>query len=142
MPLYVGTVSEYQAGKKAGERLAKDGMLKVACINHEVGNISLDERCQGINDGLAPAGGGTEVVAVSPDPADVTRRIEAYLSAHPDMQAVFAIGAGGGQPADPDIQRARSCSARSSSTPSTSARRSSIRSSPARWASAWTPSST
>ena len=52
MTLYVGTSSEYQSGKKAGEQLADDGILKVVCINHEVGNISLDERCRGLNDGL------------------------------------------------------------------------------------------
>jgi simple sugar transport system substrate-binding protein len=98
VPLYVGTTSEYQAGIKAGERLAGDGTLKVACINHEVGNISLDERCQGIQDGLAPAGGTSEVVAVSQDPADVTRRVEAYLTAHPDIQAVFATGTAGANP--------------------------------------------
>jgi simple sugar transport system substrate-binding protein len=100
-PVYVGTVSEYDSGKKAGERLAKEGILKVVCINHEVGNVSLDERCQGLNDGLAPAGGGTEVVAVSPDPADVQRRTEAYLSAHPDVQAVFALGATAANPLIP-----------------------------------------
>jgi simple sugar transport system substrate-binding protein len=100
-PVYVGTVSEYDSGKKAGERLAKEGILKVVCINHEVGNVSLDERCQGLNDGLAPSGGGTEVVAVSPDPADVQRRTEAYLSAHPDAQAVFALGATAANPLIP-----------------------------------------
>lgn len=98
VPLYVGTTSEYQAGIIAGERLAKDGTLKVACINHEVGNISLDQRCQGINDGLAKSGGSDEVVAVSQDPADVTRRVEAYLSAHPDIQAVFATGTASANP--------------------------------------------
>ena len=99
--LYVGTVSEYDSGKKAGERLAKEGILKVVCINHEVGNVSLDERCQGLNDGLKPSGGGTEVVAVTPDPADIQRRTEAYLSAHPDVQAVFALGAGAANPLIP-----------------------------------------
>jgi simple sugar transport system substrate-binding protein len=99
--LYVGTVSEYDSGKRAGERLAKEGVLKVVCINHEVGNVSLDERCQGLNDGLAPSGGGTEVVAVSPEPADVQRRAEAYLSAHPDVQAVFALGATAANPLIP-----------------------------------------
>ncbi len=99
--LYVGTVSEYDSGKKAGERLAKDGILKVVCINHEVGNISLDDRCRGLNDGLKPSGGGTEVVAVTPDPADITRRTEAYLSAHADVQAVFCMGAGACNPLIP-----------------------------------------
>lgn len=96
--LYVGTTSEYLAGIKAGERLAAAGILKVACINHEVGNISLDECCQGIADGLKPAGGTSEVVAVSQDPADVTRRVEAYLAANSGIQAVFATGTAGANP--------------------------------------------
>jgi simple sugar transport system substrate-binding protein len=96
--LYVGTVSEYASGVKAGQRLAAEGILQVVCINHEVGNISLDERCQGVNDGLAESGGGSEVVAVAQDPADVQRRVEAYLSAHPDVQAVFATGTASANP--------------------------------------------
>jgi simple sugar transport system substrate-binding protein len=98
---YVGTVSEYDSGKKAGDRLGKAGVLKVVCINHEVGNTSLDDRCRGLNDGLAPHGGGTEVVAVTPDPGDIQRRTEAYLSAHPDVQGVFAMGAGAANPLIP-----------------------------------------
>ena len=91
---YVGTVSEYDSGKRAGAMLGKDGVLKVVCINHEVGNTSLDDRCRGVNDGLAEFGGGTQVVAVTPDPGDVQRRTEAFLSANPDTQGVFAMGAG------------------------------------------------
>lgn len=98
VPLYVGTTSEYLAGIRAGERLGAAGILKVACINHEVGNISLDERCQGIQDGLAKSNGTSDVVAVSQDPADVTRRVEAYLASHPDIQAVFATGTTGANP--------------------------------------------
>jgi simple sugar transport system substrate-binding protein len=96
--LYVGTTSEYESGVRGGERLAKAGILKVACINHEVGNISLDERCQGVNDGLAKSGGSAEVVAVSQDPADVSRRVEAYLSAHPDIQGVVGTGTSSANP--------------------------------------------
>ncbi|MHA1565262.1 MAG: rhizopine catabolism ABC transporter substrate-binding protein, partial [Alphaproteobacteria bacterium] len=96
--LYVGTVSEYDSGVKAGQRLAKAGTLNVVCINHEVGNVSLDERCQGLNDGLAPSGGGTEVVAVTLDPADIRRRTQAYLTTHPDVQAVFTMGVDAANP--------------------------------------------
>ena len=138
--LYVGTVSEYDSGKKAGERLAKEGILKVVCINHEVGNVSLDERCNGLNDGLKPSGGGTEVVAVTPDPADVQRRTEAYLSAHPGRAGGVRARRHRGQPADPDVPRQGAVRQDTSSTPSTSAPRCWTRSSPARWASAWTPS--
>jgi simple sugar transport system substrate-binding protein len=98
VPLYVGTTSEYEAGIRAGERLGAAGVLKVACINHEVGNISLDQRCQGINDGLAKSGGDAQVVAVSQDPADVTRRVEAFLASHSEIQAVFATGTASANP--------------------------------------------
>ncbi len=98
VPLYVGTTSEYLAGIKAGERLGAAGILTVACINHEVGNISLDDRCRGIQDGLKASNGTVEVVAVSQDPADVTRRVEAYLAANPATQAVFATGTAGANP--------------------------------------------
>ena len=103
--LYVGTVSEYDSGLKAGQRLAKEGILKVVCINHEVGNVSLDERCQGLNAGLSPAGGKAEVVAVTTDPADVQRRTEAYLSGHPEVQAVFALGVGAANPLIPMFKK-------------------------------------
>ena len=99
--LFVGTESSYGSGLMAGKRLAKDGVLNVICINHEVGNVSLDERCRGINDGLADAGGGTEVVTVTQEPSEIKRRAEAYLTAHPDVQGVFAMGPAG---ADPLIQ--------------------------------------
>lgn len=101
---YVGTTSEYAAGMKAGERLAAEGTLKVVCVNHEVGNVSLDQRCQGINDGLAKSGGGSEVLAVAPDPADITRRVEAYLSAHADVQAIFASGVSAATPLIPYLK--------------------------------------
>ena len=90
--LYVGTTSEYDAGVKAGERLGKQGIRKVVWVNREVGNISLDQRCQGINDGLAKTGGRSEVVAVGQDSEDAFRCVQAYLSTHPDTQAVFASG--------------------------------------------------
>jgi simple sugar transport system substrate-binding protein len=96
---YVGTTSEYEAGLRAGERLAtKDGVLHVACVNHEVGNVSLDQRCQGVNDGLAKHGGSSEVIATPEDPGEITRRTEAYLSAHPEIQGVFATGTGAAAP--------------------------------------------
>jgi simple sugar transport system substrate-binding protein len=98
---YVGTTSEYEAGLRAGERLAKEGVLKVACINHEVGNVSLDQRCQGIKDSLTKHGGNSEVVATPEDPGEITRRTEAFLASHPDTQAVFATGTGAATPLIP-----------------------------------------
>ncbi len=108
VPLYVGTTSEYQAGIKAGEKLAAAGILKVACINHEVGNISLDQRCQGIQDGLKASNGTSEVVAVSQDPADVTRRVEAYLAVPPRYAGGLCHRNRRGEPADKVLRRSGS----------------------------------
>ena len=43
---YVGQ-SEYEAGIKAGEELLKYNITTALCVNHEIGNISLDQREQG-----------------------------------------------------------------------------------------------
>src|SRR5262249_44892350 len=40
--IYLGQ-SEYDAGVAAGERVAKMGVKKAVCLNHEVGNQSLDD---------------------------------------------------------------------------------------------------
>jgi simple sugar transport system substrate-binding protein len=47
---------------------------------------------------LAKSGGSSEVVAVAQDPADVTRRVQAYLTAHAEVQAVFATGTASANP--------------------------------------------
>jgi simple sugar transport system substrate-binding protein len=87
------TQQYYKAGQVAGQHLLKDRVLKVVCVNQEVGNTSLDDRCRGITDVLKPQGGGTDVLAVTMDPTDVTSRAQAYLSSHPDIQGVVALGA-------------------------------------------------
>ena len=53
--------TEFIAGEGAGERLAQEGVDNSLCINQEVGNVALDQRCEGFEKGL---GGQVEVVAV------------------------------------------------------------------------------
>ena len=43
---------ERDAGAAAGRRLAAAGVKLVLCVNHEVGNLALDARCAGLEDGL------------------------------------------------------------------------------------------
>ncbi|MBW7920992.1 MAG: sugar ABC transporter substrate-binding protein [Rubellimicrobium sp.] len=92
LDLYVGGHSEYDNGVRAGQIMAEAGVSHGICVNHEVGNVSLDLRCQGYNDGLAESGGGSEVVASTMDPTDVTHRVEAYLTAHPEVTGVLTLG--------------------------------------------------
>lgn len=86
--LYLGQ-SEYEAGVAAGERMKAAGITKATCLNHEVGNTSLDDRCRGFADGL---GAKVPVLAGVLDPIEMKNRISADLAAHPDTEFLLATG--------------------------------------------------
>ena len=89
--------TELIAGQGAGERLAQEGVDNALCINQEVGNVALDERCQGFEQGL---GGQVEVVAVPLDnPTDAQAKIETAISQNPDLNGMLALGPTGAEPA-------------------------------------------
>ena len=92
--LFMGQ-SEYEAGVMAGERIKKLGLTKAVCANHEVGNISLDDRCAGFAKGL-----GVEVPVLNGvmDPTEMKNRIIAYLKTNADTQFVLTVGIGGAEP--------------------------------------------
>jgi len=93
LDLWVGGGSEYANGVRAGEIMGKAGVKHTVCVNHEVGNVSLDDRCRGFKDGLAKNGGATsDVLPASMDPTDTASRVEAYLSSHADTDAILALG--------------------------------------------------
>ena len=87
--LHVGQ-DEFTAGKAAGEQLAKDGGKVAICVNQEVGNVSLDQRCDGFAEGF---GGQVEVVPTQNDPAEVQSKIQAALTSNPDIDTVLGLGA-------------------------------------------------
>ncbi len=93
--LYLGQ-SEYEAGVAAGERAAKLGIKKAACLNHEVGNVSLDDRCAGFAEGL---GVEVPVVAGTMDPTEMEGRTAAYLRANPDTEFLLGCGITAAEPA-------------------------------------------
>ena len=92
--LFMGQ-SEYEAGVLAGERIKKLGLTKAVCSNHEVGNISLDDRCAGFAKGL-----GVDVPVLNGvmDPTEMKSRITAYLKTNPDTQFIMAVGINSGEP--------------------------------------------
>ena len=93
--LYLGQ-SEYEAGVAAGERAAKLGVKKAACLNQEVGNTSLDDRCAGFAKGL---GAEVPVVAGTMDPTEMKGRTAAYLRANPDTDFLLGCGIMASEPA-------------------------------------------
>jgi simple sugar transport system substrate-binding protein len=67
------------------------------CINQEVGNVALDQRCQGFEQGL---GGQVQVVAVDlTNPTDAQGKIETAVNQNPDVNGVLALGPTGAEPA-------------------------------------------
>ena len=88
--------TEYEAGLGAGGRFAGLGGTKGVCINHQVGNVALDLRCQGFEDTF---GGPVEVLNVSPEFSEVEAALTSYLDNNPDIDTVLATGPQGGEPA-------------------------------------------
>lgn len=86
--LHVGQ-DEREAGRRAGARLAEAGVEVALCVNHEVGNVALDRRCEGFAEGL---GGEVEVLGVDLDPTKTEARVYAALEANPKVQAILTLG--------------------------------------------------
>ena len=87
--------TEYEAGLIAGQRFAAEGVGSAICINQEVGNTALDDRCQGFEDGL-----GVEVNVIPVDLADPTgtqETVSGSLQANP-VEGVLTLGPTGATP--------------------------------------------
>lgn len=90
---------EYEAGYAAGVRMAEAGVTEALCVNHEVGNLGLDARCEGFADALAVGGGSVEVLAVDlTDPDDMQQRVGGALSARSRLDGILALGPPGAGP--------------------------------------------
>ena len=89
--------TELIAGQEAGRRMADEGVTNALCVNQEVGNASLDQRCDGFTEGL---GGEVEVVSVDlTDPTGAQSAIETALSQNPDVNGMLTLGPTGAEPA-------------------------------------------
>ena len=99
--LHVGQ-SEFDAGKIAGEKLAEMGGKKGICVNQEVGNVSLDQRCEGFAAGF---GNPVAVVPTQNDPAEVQSKVRAALDSDAEVDTVLGLGASlVGEPAVAAVQ--------------------------------------
>jgi simple sugar transport system substrate-binding protein len=92
--------SEYDAGLAAGARLGSAGVRNALCVNHEVGNGALDQRCAGFASALTTAGGKSRVLAVElADPADTQQRIAGALRSDSTLDAVITLATSAAEPA-------------------------------------------
>lgn len=91
---------EYDAGFGGGQRMADAGAKNALCVNQEVGNVALDQRCQGFTDAMTKAGGKVSVLAVDlTDPTGAANKISAALNADATIDSIFTLGPTGAAPA-------------------------------------------
>jgi simple sugar transport system substrate-binding protein len=88
--------TEREAGVAAGERMKSEGVTNALCINQEVGNAALDQRCDGFKEGL---GAQVEVLAVDlTDPTSARSRVENSLKQRTDVNGILTLGPTGADP--------------------------------------------
>ena len=97
---YIGQ-DEYTGGLLGGQaiaRVAPSGSSAI-CINHEVGHIGLDARCQGFIDAMTAAGipvvGGTGVLGITNDTGASKQTISDFFASNPEVNIAFTLGPAG-----------------------------------------------
>lgn len=88
--MFVGQ-PEYDAGLAAGIRAKGDGIGSFVCVNHVISNTVVAERCRGFADGLG-VDLGSQMIDSGQDPSEIKNRVQAYLTANPDTDAVLTLG--------------------------------------------------
>lgn len=89
---YVGQ-SEFEAGLKAAEEILNHNVSNVLCINHEIGNISLDQREQGFKKTLIENNVKVKTIPIdASDPSETMERVRAYLTTYPETDAILTLG--------------------------------------------------
>ena len=88
--MYVGQ-PEYDAGYAAGLRAKGDGVTSFLCVNHSIQQPTLADRCQGFADGLGIELGNA-MLDSGADPAEIKNKVQAFLSANPDTDAILTLG--------------------------------------------------
>ena len=103
--VYVSRVGadEYAAGSMAADRFISKGAKSIICVQEEVGDGTQTQRCNGAAASAKKANAKYDHVAGDPDPGKTASIVDAYLRAHPDVDAVLATG----QPATAGIVAAK-----------------------------------
>jgi len=88
--------TEFEAGLIAGQKFKDEGVKNPICINQEVGNSALDDRCDGFFEGLGIKG---DVIPVDlDDPAGTTETVAGVLQQNPDVDGILTLGPTGATP--------------------------------------------
>lgn len=92
--------TEYQAGLGGGQKMAAAGVKHALCVNQEVGNTALEQRCQGFTDAMKQAGGTVKEIGVDlNNPTQTKQTIEAAIQHDPSIDGILTLGPTGATPA-------------------------------------------
>jgi simple sugar transport system substrate-binding protein len=92
--------TEYQAGLGGGQKMAAAGVKNALCVNQEVGNAALEQRCQGFKDAMKQAGGTVTEIGVNlSNPTQTQQTIEAALQHNSQIDGILTLGPTGATPA-------------------------------------------
>jgi simple sugar transport system substrate-binding protein len=95
---HVGQADE-QAGFAAGRRLAREGVRSAICIEHEVGNAGLEERCRGFGRALRKAGGRSSVLTIDLQDRHAAEQKIAAAAIDRHIDGMLTLGPAGALPA-------------------------------------------
>ncbi|HLI97640.1 MAG TPA: substrate-binding domain-containing protein [Candidatus Baltobacteraceae bacterium] len=91
IPMYIGQDEEF-AGRTAGQRLSAEGAKHVLCVVQFQGQVQLEARCKGLQEGLN--GARSEKIYVNgADMPSVRSTITAKLQEDPSIDYVATLGA-------------------------------------------------
>ena len=86
---YYGQTEE-EAGIAAGQRMADEGVKNAICVNHQQGQLTLETRCAGFDQGV---GGTVKQVAVDgADPVAMRNGMQTALKQNPDVDGLLTLG--------------------------------------------------
>jgi len=92
--------TEYQAGLGGGQKMAAAGVKHALCVNQEVGNAALEQRCKGFTDAMKQAGGTVKEIGVNlNNPTQTQQTIEAALQHDSSIDGILTLGPTGASPA-------------------------------------------
>ena len=92
--------TEYEAGYESGVRFARAGVRQALCVNHEVGNTALDQRCKGFRNALEERRAVAYALVVNlADPDDAQQRIAGAITTGPAIDGILTLGPNGAAPA-------------------------------------------
>jgi simple sugar transport system substrate-binding protein len=90
---------EFRAGFEAGRRMADAGVSNGLCVNQEVGNSGLDQRCAGFEAGMRRDGGRATVLGVDVQDPDQAQQRIAQAVKESAADGILTLGTGSALPA-------------------------------------------